>query len=323
MKNKYLLSIALAGSLFFSGKALAQQAEGMSYQASFRNSSGPVAGATVKMQFTLISDSATGATVYRETQTATSTSLGVVNCTIGKGTASIGAWNKVAWDAHPMYINVQADTAGGSAFVDLGTSELAASPFAKNAGGITMFPNGTSNPYKMVVSHSPAYPSWGLRYNDTLDEFAFVGGGNPSVTISSWAGNINAHNAYAPTTHPYSSNSYGNIAADGNITTGNKVQRGADTSNMLAIAWGTITSSGTIMNASNNVSVAAHTPSSGIFDIAIAGESYDYLTYTTIVSSGGVGFISWGALGGDLRVFTYNTTGTLTDQYFTFVTYKK
>jgi hypothetical protein len=174
----------------------------------------------------------------------------------------------------------------------------------------------------MVISHSSAYPTWGVRYNDTTDAFEFVGGGQPSVSISSYSGNITALNSYTTPAFPASSSPYGNIVAKGNLTTGNKVQRGADTSNMLAVAWGTISSAGLIVNASNNVTVAAHS-STGIFDIAIAGETYTYVNYTTVVSSGGAGFISWGSLSGNLRVFTYNTAGTLTDQFFTFVTYKK
>jgi len=324
MKKQYLLLIAVLGWLFYSNKTLAQETEGMSYQAAFRNSSSPVAGANVNMQFTIIRDSVNGTVVYKETQTAVSTSLGVVNCTIGKGTPTTGVWKTIPWNHAPMYINVQADTTGATSFVDLGTSQLAASPYAKSANGITMFQTGTSNPYKMVVSHSPAYPTWGLRYNDTTDAFDFVGGGQPSVNISSWSGNITTLNSYGPVPFPYSSNQYGNIVAAGNITTANKVQRGTtDTSNMLAIAWGTFSSTGSLVNASNNVSLASHVVGSGIYDVAIAGEVYSYINYTTIVSSGGAGFISWGSLSGNLRVFTYNTTGTLTDQFFTFVTYKK
>jgi hypothetical protein len=322
MKKRYLLSVAVLALAISTGSAFAQEGEGMSYQAAFRNSTSPVANANVNMQFTVIKDSVNGTVVYKETQTATSTSLGVVNCIIGKGTPTTGTWKTIAWNHSPMYLNVQADTTGATSFVDLGTTQLVASPYAKSANGITMFETGTQNPYKMVVSHSSAYPTWGMRYNDTTDGFTFVGGGNPSVDISSWNGNITTYNTYTPGPYPYANSQYGNIVAAGNITTANKVQRGADTSNMLPIAWGTVSSTGTIVNSSNNVTIAGH-PSAGIFDITIAGESYTYVNYTTIVSSGGAGFISWGSLSNNLRVFTYNTTGTLTDQFFTFVTYKK
>lgn len=320
MKNHVLLILIVL--IFFSGKASAQQGEGMSYQASFRNGFGPVAGANVNMQFTIIRDGVSGTVVYKETQMATSTALGVINCVIGKGTPVTGTWNTIAWNTSPMYINVQADTAGGTSFVDLGTSQLVASPYAKSANGITIYQAGITNPNKMVISHSPTYPGWGLRYNDTTDAFEFIGGASPSVEISTWSGNITAHNPSTTLAYPPSASTYGNIKADGNITTANKVQRGADTSNMLPIAWGTFSSTGAIVNASGNVSLAAH-PGAGLFDIAIAGETYSYINYTTIVSSGGLGFISWGSFGGNLRVFTYNTSGTLTDQFFTFVTYKK
>jgi hypothetical protein len=322
MNKQYLQSIALSVLLFLSGKAIAQQAEGMSYQAAFRNSSGPVAGATVNMQFTISRDSAAGTVVYRETQTATATSLGVVNCMIGTGTPTIGVWKGIDWTYSPIYINAQADTAGGTAFVDLGSSQLVASPYAKNANGITMFQNGTLNPNKMLITHSPAYPTWGLRYNDTLDEFVFVGGGTPSVNISSWSGGITAHNAYSTTPYPFSSSAYGNIKAEGNITTGNKVQRGADTSNMVAIAWGTISAAGVKLTGSNNFTVT-HT-GTGIYTIAIAGETYYYADYTAIATiAGGLGLLETTSGGGNLEIFAYNIAGVFTDFIFQFVVYKK
>jgi len=324
MKKKILLTVLLVSGVCYSTITSAQQGEGISYQAGLRSSTNAVVGKTVTMQFTLINDSTSGTVVYKETQSVTTTSLGVVNCTIGKGTATIGTWKNIAWNHSPIYINAQVDTSGGTVFVDLGTTQLQAAVYAKSANGITMFQSGTINPFQMVISHSSAYPTWGLSYNDTMDEFNFVGGGNKSVTISSWSGGIYAHNSYTSTAiKPFSSSSYGNIVADGNITTGNKVQRTGDTSNMLAIAWGTFSSTGSIVNASNNVTLAAHTTASGIYDITIAGETYDYTKYTTIISSGGAGFISWGSWTGNLRIFTYNTTGSLTDQFFTFVMFKK
>jgi len=326
MKKTILLLTALTLILNYS---FGQQGEGISYQAALRNSSSAIAGKVVTMQFTIIDDSVNGTVAYRETQSVTTTSLGIVNCTIGKGTASTGVWKNLSWAHNPMYINAQVDTTGGTVYVDLGTTQLQASSFAKTSGGVTLFQNGTSNPTQMIVSHSPAYPTWGIQYNDTTDVVEYVAGGSKTASVNLGTGSMATYYPYGTLTKPYSSNAYGNVNVVDNITTGNKVQRGSDTSNMLAIAWGTISSTGSIvtsggiLNASNNVSVAAHTTSSGIYDIAIAGETYAYQSYTTIISTGGAGFISWGSLSGNLRVFTYNTTGTLTDQFFTFVIFKK
>ena len=321
-KLKLLFLFVLSGICGYTNKANAQQGEGISYQAVLRNNSGsPIASTNVNMQFSILLDSASGTSVYTETQMVMTNAQGLANVMIGNGTATVGTWKGIQWNSGPYYINVKVDPAGGSSFTDIGTTQLVSVAYAKQSNGVTLFQNGTQNPYKMAITHSPYYPTWGLRYNDTLDNFELVGGGIKSISLSSWSGDIIAYNPYPASTYPFSSNSYGNITAQGNITTGNKVQRGSDTSNMIALAWGTISSTGSIINASNNVSIAAH--ATGIFDIAIAGETYSYLNYTTVVSTGGAGFISWGSLSGNLRVFTYNTTGSLTDQFFTFVIFKK
>jgi hypothetical protein len=46
-----------------------------------------------------------------------------------------------------------------------------------------MFPNGSSNANKMVISHSPSYTTWGLQYRDVGDKFVFMGASNPKFTI--------------------------------------------------------------------------------------------------------------------------------------------
>lgn len=47
-----------------------------------------------------------------------------------------------------------------------------------SSGARYMFTSGTTNADKMIISHSPAYPTWGLRYDDDFDQFAFQDGYN-------------------------------------------------------------------------------------------------------------------------------------------------
>jgi len=319
-----LVLFSLSVLLCFSEKSAAQQGEGLSYQAALRNGTSPVAGKNVNVQFTITNDSASGTVVYKETQTATSTSLGVINCMIGTGTATTGTWKTTKWNHSPMYINVRVDTSGGTSFVDLGTTQLGATSYAKGANGITLFQSGTTNPTQMFVSHSSAYPTWGIQYNDTLDNFEIVGGGTKSISLSSWSGNIIAYNPYPSSTHPFSANSYGNIVAQGNITTGNKIQRGSDTTNMLPIAWATVSPTGTIYASSGNITLASHTANSGVYNFTISGESYYYQNFACVATlDGSLGFIQATSSGGYLYISTANTSGTLTDEYFQFVVYKK
>lgn len=45
---------------------------------------------------------------------------------------------------------------------------------APNESMIYMFSSGFSNADRMVISHSPAFPDWGLRYRDDADVFTFM-----------------------------------------------------------------------------------------------------------------------------------------------------
>lgn len=47
---------------------------------------------------------------------------------------------------------------------------------------IYMFASGTSNAPRMVFAHSPAFPSYGLQYEDATDKFHFLSSGNPVLT---------------------------------------------------------------------------------------------------------------------------------------------
>lgn len=55
-------------------------------------------------------------------------------------------------------------------------------PSAASVPMITMFPAGTTNGDRMVIGHSPFYPSWGLQYQDNADKFNFLSAGLPVLT---------------------------------------------------------------------------------------------------------------------------------------------
>jgi hypothetical protein len=52
---------------------------------------------------------------------------------------------------------------------------------------VFMFESGTSNADRMILAHSPAFPSWGLRYDDVGDVFRF----QPSDGTATMAVNLN------------------------------------------------------------------------------------------------------------------------------------
>jgi hypothetical protein len=53
-----------------------------------------------------------------------------------------------------------------------------------------MFASGTTNTKRMVIAHSTAYPTWGLRYADSTDQFDFLAGGTSRMAINLGNGNV-------------------------------------------------------------------------------------------------------------------------------------
>ncbi len=67
------------------------------------------------------------------------------------------------------------------------TDDLASIRFA-NASGATspmmqMFTSGVQNGTRMLVAHSPSFPTWGIEYNDTTDAFTYMGDGIPVLNV--------------------------------------------------------------------------------------------------------------------------------------------
>ncbi|MFL5788419.1 MAG: hypothetical protein ACJ748_10225, partial [Flavisolibacter sp.] len=48
---------------------------------------------------------------------------------------------------------------------------------------IFMFTSGTLNPTRMVIAHSTTYSNYGLQYNDSTDNFHFLGNGIPVLSV--------------------------------------------------------------------------------------------------------------------------------------------
>ena len=48
---------------------------------------------------------------------------------------------------------------------------------------INLFSSGTSNSDRMVIAHSPSYPTWGLQYQDAPDKFNFIGSGTTVLGV--------------------------------------------------------------------------------------------------------------------------------------------
>ncbi|MBS1684470.1 MAG: hypothetical protein JSS76_06940 [Bacteroidetes bacterium] len=113
----------------------------MNYQAVVRNASGQtVPNATpVSMRFTIHDGSATGTTVFRETQNTTTNQFGLVNVQIGSVNTTLGS---VVWSSGAKYLEVEVDVNNTGAFLSMGNTQLISVPYALYAANSTPGPTG-------------------------------------------------------------------------------------------------------------------------------------------------------------------------------------
>ncbi|GAB4452031.1 MAG: hypothetical protein Fur0028_07570 [Bacteroidales bacterium] len=115
----------------FNLKVFAQAPQSFSYQAVVRNAQGNILpNQNVAFRFSIIENSTTGSVVYQETQLATTNALGLVVVAIGSGNVQQGTFSAIQWGSAPHFLKVELDIAGGSNFVDMGTTQLLSVPYA-------------------------------------------------------------------------------------------------------------------------------------------------------------------------------------------------
>ncbi len=125
------------------GRFSAQVPASIHYQAVARDYAGnPLANKNLSLRFSVHSGIASGAIVYQETNTSTTNALGLFTSGIGKGIPVIATLAGVYWADGAKFLEVEIDTAGGSSFVTMGTSQLNSVPYALFAGKSTDLPVG-------------------------------------------------------------------------------------------------------------------------------------------------------------------------------------
>jgi len=146
--NKIILT-----SIFFlfAITLMAQVPAGFSYQAVVRNNSGViVASQTVKFQFSILQNSATGTTVYKETQSKATNEFGLVNLVVGSGTKVNGNFDPSGWGNNSHFLKVELDPNNGSTFTHLGTVQLMAVPYAFHAQTVKEIPDNSVTSAKIA-----------------------------------------------------------------------------------------------------------------------------------------------------------------------------
>ena len=140
---KKLFSILVLS--FFASLTAFSQAPGIfNYQGVARNSVGNVLqNKNITLRLTIHDVTAAGPTVYSETRAVTTNPFGLFNVQVGSAGASAvtGTVAGVPWGVGNKFIQVEIDPNGGSAFINIGTAQLASVPyslFATTAGDIVL-----------------------------------------------------------------------------------------------------------------------------------------------------------------------------------------
>ncbi|MBN1414229.1 MAG: DUF1566 domain-containing protein [Bacteroidales bacterium] len=121
---------AILAAVLLTATLWAQSPEKMSYQAIIRNSSDQlVTNQAVRMQISILQGSATGTTVYTETQTPSTNANGLISIEIGGGTG----FDTINWGNSSYFIKTETDPTGGTNYTITGTSQLLSIPYALHA----------------------------------------------------------------------------------------------------------------------------------------------------------------------------------------------
>jgi len=137
MKRITLVLSFIVASLF----ATAQAPQLINYQAIARSSAGaPLADSLLGITFIIHQTSASGATVYSETQSLKTNAFGLFTTTIGSGTVTFGTFNAISWASGLFFLEV--DVNGNP----MGTTQLVSVPYALYAQYAASSPSSPTGP---------------------------------------------------------------------------------------------------------------------------------------------------------------------------------
>jgi len=208
----------------------------INYQAVARDAGGNLMLNTVLTIDFEIRDGAGGTAQFSETQNLNTDDNGVFSAQIG----SISSLTNVNWLEIDAWLHV---TMNGIA---VGETQIASVPSAlhsKQSSKVMVYGSGTSNADKMIASHSPGFPNWGLQYSDPNDEIDFVADGDKNLSIELFTGDLTTQGNIEinqTTTSPALNTVYGNsmAIAFGSIYSNGVIETGYGITSVTQVATG-------------------------------------------------------------------------------------
>ena len=187
MKKGFHFSSALIIFLLLTAIVSAQAPNAIPYQGVARNAVGNIlASQPISLRVSIRNLSSSGTVVFSETHSVTTNSLGLFSVNIGTGSPVSGTLATVNWGNGAKFIQVEMDASGGTAYTDMGTTQLNSVPYALYAGKSNDLPAGTANGNSMRWNGT-AWVADNALFNDGIN----VGIGNATpVAKLDVAGNV-------------------------------------------------------------------------------------------------------------------------------------
>lgn len=196
MKNTYKSAILVIGIMLAGLHGLGQAPEGISYQAIARDNSGnPIVDSPIGVKISILQGSSGGTAVYRETHQANSNQYGLLNLSIGMGTALYGNFSQINWGLDEYFTEIAVDISGGTNYQVIGTTQLLSVPFALYAKNVQNVNDADADPENEIQCFSVSeqgdtlYIS-GCNYVIVPGISEANGGGTPGGTVTDFDGNV-------------------------------------------------------------------------------------------------------------------------------------
>ncbi|MDB6079620.1 MAG: hypothetical protein JWO82_3367 [Akkermansiaceae bacterium] len=168
-------------SLLSSSEAASPQL--INFQGIARRADGsPIASATVKLRLSIRQGTASGAVIYQETDSLTTSPGGQFAIQIGAGSVVVGSLQLIAWQTGAYFLQTEIDPAGGSSYVDMGTQQMVSVPYAlqSHLSDLTTAVTGTSNRVAIFGAGGNTLTDSNIYYSGG---FIGIGDSSPSYVL--------------------------------------------------------------------------------------------------------------------------------------------
>ncbi len=150
--------LSLLSLILLAGSVIAQTPKGFNYQAVVRNSAGHLmAYSMVGVRLSIVQGSATGSTVYQQTETVITNGNGLFTLVVGDNSAD---FDNINWSNGPYYIVSEIDPNGGNNYTLSTSQKILAIPYALHA---TVADRISEN--FVFDERDPRFREWGYLYD--------------------------------------------------------------------------------------------------------------------------------------------------------------